>query len=430
MGVLHHVNVFVFPFMFRKTLTKEELGCNGCGWCFRGVGRGAWRRRGRGRRHDPAAVTMTTQPPPAHAAHPAAHRAMRYYRIWIYACNGALLLGALAFCAAAGRALADYRRALVPGLAAAQPGFLYGYAALPAQAGALQLLGCLAALRLSERMLNAYWLALLALLVGDAAIGVYWAFRFERVCRELRPQLRIRLAKDYETDMEFSEAWDRLQREQRCCGVTGPADFAALNRSVLPASCCRVPPHSVALPPALLPSLSPSPLAFTSVHCAPHNAACAERLLLWLRRTADALFVLGYCVIAFLKLCFLGILRYEIKEMIQKIRILRTEIGAGELLDGSPLHGGGGPLSQTIIVNAVNANGGVRAHGGSPERAGERDALLGRGAEVGSGGGGRRNTHDELLGPKTINGNNNCEMRELARGEYRPLAADSAATRI
>lgn len=179
---------------------------------------------------------MTTSPPPAHAAHPAAHRAMRYYRIWIYACNGALLLAALAFCAAAGRALADYRRALVPGLGAAQPGFLYGYAALPAQAGLLQLLGCLAALRLSERMLNAYWLALLALLVGDAAIGVYWAFRFERVCRELRPQLRIRLVKDYETDVEFSEAWDRLQREQRCCGVTGPADYAAFNRSVLPAS--------------------------------------------------------------------------------------------------------------------------------------------------------------------------------------------------
>lgn len=111
--------------------------------------------------------------------------------------------------------------------------------------------------------------------------------------------------------------------------------------------------------------------------------------------------------------------------MIQKIRILRTEIGSGELLDGSPLHGGG-PLSQTIIVNAVNANGGVRAHGGSPERAGERDALLGRCAE----GGARRSAHEEPLGPKTLNGNNNCEMRELARGEYRPLATDSAATRI
>lgn len=354
---------------------------------------------------------------------------MRYYRIWIYACNGALLLAALAFCAAAGRALTDYRRELVPGLSASQPGFLYGYAAMPAQAGLLQLLGCLAALRLSERLLNAYWLALLALLIGDAAVGVYWAFRFEKVCRELRPQLRNRLVKDYDTDLQFAEAWDRLQREQRCCGVTGPSDFAAFNKTVLPPSCCRSPTHSPSVGTALLTTGTLTPPTFSPTHCTPHSVACAERLLTWLRRTADALFVLGYCVIAFLKLCFLGILRYEIKEMIQKIRILRTEPCGGEFDSGSPIHGGG-PLSQTVIVNAVNVNGGLRGHGGgnvSPDRAGERDALLGRISEPCS----RRNTHDEALSmPKSINGNNNCEMRELARGEYRPLAIDSAATRI
>lgn len=49
-------------------------------------------------------------------------------------------------------------------------------------------------------------------------------------------------------------------------------------------------------------------------------------LIVWMRHTADILFVIGYCVIAFLKLCFLGILRYEIKEMIQKIKLLQTEM--------------------------------------------------------------------------------------------------------
>lgn len=49
-------------------------------------------------------------------------------------------------------------------------------------------------------------------------------------------------------------------------------------------------------------------------------------MLVWLRSTADILFVIGYCVIAFLKLCFLGILRYEIKEMIQKIKLLQNEM--------------------------------------------------------------------------------------------------------
>lgn len=53
---------------------------------------------------------------------------------------------------------------------------------------------------------------------------------------------------------------------------------------------------------------------------------CIDELIAWLRHTADILFVIGYCVIAFLKLCFLGILRYEIKEMIQKIKLLQTEM--------------------------------------------------------------------------------------------------------
>lgn len=54
-------------------------------------------------------------------------------------------------------------------------------------------------------------------------------------------------------------------------------------------------------------------------------------MITWLRHTADILFVLGYCVIAFLKLCFLGILRYEIKEMIQKIKLLQTEMSGAIL---------------------------------------------------------------------------------------------------
>jgi hypothetical protein len=54
--------------------------------------------------------------------------------------------------------------------------------------------------------------------------------------------------------------------------------------------------------------------------------------LFWLRQSADVLFVLGYCVIAFLKLCFLGILRYEIKEMIQKIKVLQGDMRTPQLL--------------------------------------------------------------------------------------------------
>lgn len=56
-----------------------------------------------------------------------------------------------------------------------------------------------------------------------------------------------------------------------------------------------------------------------------HQQGCAEPLKEWVNASGDALFVIGFCVIAFLKLTFLGILHYEIKEMIQKIRLIQKE---------------------------------------------------------------------------------------------------------
>lgn len=40
-----------------------------------------------------------------------------------------------------------------------------------------------------------------------------------------------------------------------------------------------------------------------------YTAGCEKRLSSWFRSSLDILFVLGYCVISFIKLCFLGILR-------------------------------------------------------------------------------------------------------------------------
>lgn len=69
----------------------------------------------------------------------------------------------------------------------------------------------------------------------------------------------------------------------------------------------------------------------TNTECKEYKVGCVEKLSSWLKSTADILFVLGYCVIAFLKLCFLGILRYEIKEMIQKIKLMQTEMASAIL---------------------------------------------------------------------------------------------------
>nr|XP_018909222.1 PREDICTED: uncharacterized protein LOC109038578 isoform X1 [Bemisia tabaci] len=78
-------------------------------------------------------------------------------------------------------------------------------------------------------------------------------------------------------------------------------------------------------PPGAPHARPPRPLA------TPYKQGCHDRVAQWIKSRADILFVLGFCVISFLKLCFLGILRYEIREMIQKIKILqekRAEIEA------------------------------------------------------------------------------------------------------
>ena len=297
-------------------------------------------------------------------------RAMRYYRLWIYTCNAAILAGALAFIGAAVQnVLLDYRRLLVPSLTLYQPSFLYAYLALATQGGALQLLGCVAAVRLSERLLNAYWLLLLVLLFGDIVIGAFWAFRFEKVCQELKPALKARFHQEYGIGNELTILWDRLQAGDSCCGVSGPQDYGnSTGRWEIPTSCCDEPGN-------------------VTMRCARlHSTGCEERLVAYLRSTASVLTILGYCVLAFLKLCFLGILRYEIREMIQKIRILRAEL------------------------DLTGVNGAVPGAGRADSGESERESLLIRPESVAL-------LSSPMPQTKNPNGNNNFEMREFRSHE-------------
>ena len=97
-------------------------------------------------------------------------------------------------------------------------------------------------------------------------------------------------------------------------------------------------------PPAIVTSLinnnnlrsSPSGLCTDSFsHETIFLFGCYDSILQWLQRTTDILSVLGFCVITFLKMCFAFILRYEIKEMIQKIRVLKGNAAA---TPATPLH--------------------------------------------------------------------------------------------
>ena len=79
-----------------------------------------------------------------------------------------------------------------------------------------QVIGCLGALRLNERLLNAYWLILLALLAGDAVVGGAWLFRYQRIAAGLGRRLEGRLSSEYgEEGSEFRGFWDGLQGESR-----------------------------------------------------------------------------------------------------------------------------------------------------------------------------------------------------------------------
>ena len=56
-----------------------------------------------------------------------------------------------------------------------------------------------------------------------------------------------------------------------------------------------------------------------------YHTGCVVPLADWVKSGGDALFVIGLCVVAFVKFTFLSILRYEIKEMITKIRLMQNE---------------------------------------------------------------------------------------------------------
>ncbi|XP_076662479.1 uncharacterized protein LOC143365814 [Halictus rubicundus] len=348
--------------------------------------------------------------------------AMRYYRLWIYTCNLVLLGSALGFAAAVSRTLlftGDPRRYVVPGVPRAfDPTALYAYLALATQLGLVQLLGCIAARRLSARLLNAYWILLLALLFGDAVIGVAWVFRFERMLAELRPNLRQRLQTEYGRDLRFSEQWDRLQKEFACCGVTGPRDFGgAGNSRPWPQTCC-----------------GPSGNA-TDTCQQPYARGCDESLIRWLQKTADLLFVLGFCVIAFAKLCFLGILRYEIREMIQKIRLLREPPPSATTLAQSSSSqvtpeaiNNGSVVRRTTLPNALTPSGNASFLLQTEDCSAGRHLLLSNTLQDG-GADSDTNSHSGLIVEETTltsashncnareksNGNNNYEMREFGR---------------
>ncbi|CAG0900515.1 unnamed protein product, partial [Cyprideis torosa] len=126
------------------------------------------------------------------------------------------------------------------------PTILYAYGALIMQGGVLQVIGCMAASRLNERLLNLYWIVLLVLAFGDIVVGFVWFFRFQKLCNEITGEVQDRVRMSQHGN-ERDDYLERLQITAGCCGVTSPLDydFASTNIStgapvVLPESCCKL----------------------------------------------------------------------------------------------------------------------------------------------------------------------------------------------
>lgn len=147
-------------------------------------------------------------------------------------------------------------------------------------------------------------------------------------------------------------------------------------------------------PPVYQPPASPVDKTFCTLSYSPDLIfiyGCYAPLTQFLSNSINLLSVLGFCVLSFLKVCFAFILRYEIKEMISKIRLIRggnfewgtaqTTVGlAGAGASSSPLHELECYLPRTSIPAEGVAVGGF-VPGSMCASAGQRPATL-----MGSGG--------------------------------------------
>lgn len=306
------------------------------------------------------------------------------------------------------------------------------------QGGLLQVVGCFGAMKLQEKLLNLYWNILLGLLFGDAIVGIIWIFRFDKIADSLRFELKSKVQAEYGNNRHFEQLWNRLQEENQCCGVVGPNDYINMTAwspknhnensehlIILPDSCCE---------PGDIFSTDNSPLKscaiqnVSNVNRTYFSDGCHDVVHRWLQKRADILFLLGYCVISFLKLCFLGILKYEIREMIQKINMLNGSRDECSLPQPPHCYSVPSPSSpqlaparghSTTSINTVKLTDIPRLHHSSPvinSTVNQKYNSLIPLAQLKALGTLHHNTGKITL--KNFNGNNNevVELRELHPG--------------
>lgn len=83
------------------------------------------------------------------------------------------------------------------GVSYSEPSLVLAYIVIAIQAGILQAIGCLGAIRMKERLIQTFWYLILALTFVDVLFLMYWLNRYDFITKSLRHHLTTRLTYDY-----------------------------------------------------------------------------------------------------------------------------------------------------------------------------------------------------------------------------------------
>lgn len=302
---------------------------------------------------------------------PTFYKRKRYfgsYRIWLYGYNVVLIVVLIIFVSVTAKILRHDRMYLFP-LEHSEPLVLYVFCG-----PFLQLVdiftGFLGIWRQRTSLLTFYWWLLLSILLCDLIIGILWIFRWRSLHSTSGAYFLNLLASESDSPT-FCRLWNDVQTEFSCCGVYSIIDWQRVgnfcqehlaNGSRLPRSCCD---HADNRLISLCHDDADDPLVSTSPASTSYQPkGCRDALIKWLYRQSNVVFLLGICVVVFLKVVGLVIMRTEIRQLGDEIfaRENRNAILAQSRfsVDMSPFNNPGtyrrhavelSPLSALAIAN-------------------------------------------------------------------------------
>lgn len=97
-------------------------------------------------------------------------------------------------------------------------------------------LGCYGAIKESPKLLNAFAVFLLIVLLIEVAVAIAAVAFKSDLQNALESQLEKSITRRNKADMT---AWNSVHKKMMCCGIEGPKDWYDNNNKTMPASCCK-----------------------------------------------------------------------------------------------------------------------------------------------------------------------------------------------